>query len=52
MTIPEHTPDTKLDDQELTNKNLEEVRGGAASPKLFTANTDERTNAGGHGGDG
>ena len=43
MTTPEQTPDTKLDDQGLTDENLEEVSGGIrvrASYDLAAAGVD------------
>jgi hypothetical protein len=52
MTIPEQNSDTESDVQDVHEENLTEVSGGAASPKLFSANTDELTNAGGQGGQG
>ncbi len=40
MTTPDQTPDTELETQELAEENLEGVSGGAASPKLFSADPD------------
>ena len=52
MTTPDQASDTALKAQELTEENLEEVSGGAASPKLFSADPDGDglTHGGGTGG--
>lgn len=54
-TTPDQTPDIALEAQERAEKNLEEVSGGAASPKL-TGNAeierDVPMRTGGHGGNG
>jgi bacteriocin-like protein len=55
MTTPDQTPDTALEAQELTEKNLEEVSGGEASPKANGNAETERyvpMRIGGQGGDG
>jgi hypothetical protein len=40
MTTPDPTPDTKLEVQELTDENLEEVSGGRPAVPLDASETD------------
>ncbi len=40
MTTSEQTDDAELEVRQLSEENLEEVSGGAASPKLMSADPD------------
>jgi hypothetical protein len=52
MTTPDQTPDTELEAQELTDESLDEVQGSTGSPSVvYSAYTDQLTNAGGNVGD-